>query len=81
MINVANRFPLVSCIFPPRLRIPEVAEDVVIDVHRFEGGVQVSSDTIPNYCSSHSQLREADCHPGHAALRGGPQRQRPGELR
>ena len=36
------------------LAVPAVAGDTVIDVPRFEGGVQVSSGTIPNCCSSHS---------------------------
>ena len=30
------------------------ADDVVIEVSRFEGGVQVSSGSIPNCCSNHS---------------------------
>ena len=36
------------------LAVPAVEGDTVIDVPRYEGGVQVSSGTIPNCCSSHS---------------------------
>ena len=33
---------------------PVIADDVVIEVPRFEGAVQVSSGSIPNCCSNHS---------------------------
>ncbi len=36
------------------LVIPAVADDVVIEIPRYEGGVQVSSGSIPNCCSNHS---------------------------
>ena len=36
------------------LVIPAVAGDVVIEVPRYQAGVQVSSGTIPNCCSNHS---------------------------
>ena len=36
------------------LGVPAAADDAVLDVPRFEGGVQVSSGSIPNCCSTHS---------------------------
>ena len=36
------------------LVIPAVADNVVIEIPRYEAGVQVSSGSIPNCCSNHS---------------------------
>ena len=34
--------------------VPAIAEDVVVEIPRYQAAVQVSSGTIPNCCSSHS---------------------------
>ena len=54
MIDRKRLGPLVAAICLGLLVVPVVADDVVIDVPRFEGGVQVSSGSIPNCCSTHS---------------------------
>ena len=52
MTHYGTRFVFV--LFLGLAATPAVAGDVVIEVPRFEGAVQVSSGTIPNCCSNHS---------------------------
>lgn len=54
MIDRKGLIPLCSWMAVGLLALPSVADDVVIEVPRFEAGVQVSSGSIPNCCSTHS---------------------------